>query len=233
MSDVAQSAGRTCAPAALGASAQARGAAIARRPLPSRWAWALVVGWAAAIVLGFAAVEAYDRSPGAAGAPASAWLDAGFGPLDGRARVLMFVHPRCPCSRASLAEFERLVAESSNALDAWIVLYRPRAQTDGWLDSDLWRQAEQIPGVRLREDPDGELARRFGVVTSGHTIAYDAGGRLAFSGGITRARSGADAHGHTTVRAALNGGGPPSACPVFGCPILPDEPARPAKRGPP
>ncbi|GAB5521348.1 MAG: hypothetical protein RhofKO_35990 [Rhodothermales bacterium] len=57
-----------------------------------------------------------------------------------------------------------------------------------WADSDLWRMAEAIPGVRITADPGGQASQQFGIMTSGHASLYGADGALQFSGGITPAR---------------------------------------------
>jgi len=45
--------------------------------------------------------------------------------------------------------------------------------------------------VTIVTDADGAEANRFGAETSGHTLLFDFGRRLLFSGGIT------DSRGHT------------------------------------
>ncbi len=102
--------------------------------------------------------------------------------------LVMFAHPQCPCTRASLAELERIISKSQGTVTPWIVFYKPSHTDDGWERTDLWRTAAAIPGAHVISDPDGAEARHFHVATSGQTLLYDAEGRLLFSGGITAAR---------------------------------------------
>jgi hypothetical protein len=44
------------------------------------------------------------------------------------------------------------------------------------------------PAQRARADAEGVEMHRFGALTSGQTLVYDAAGRLLFSGGITASR---------------------------------------------
>jgi hypothetical protein len=133
----------------------------------------------------------------------------------------MFAHPHCPCTRASLAELERLVARAGGAITPWIVFYKPSTADSDWEQTDLWRKAQAIPGAHVATDIDGQLAQRFGASTSGHTLVYDAGGHLAFSGGITSARGHeGDNAGRDAVIALLKAEpSETSENPVFGCPI--------------
>ena len=52
----------------------------------------------------------------------------------------------------------------------------------------MWASAAAIPGARVVADEDSTQAAAFGAFVSGQTLAYDARGRLAFSGGVTAAR---------------------------------------------
>jgi hypothetical protein len=58
---------------------------------------------------------------------------------------------------------------------------------ENWMHGNLWREAGAIHGVKLLMD-DGKEAERFGAVTSGHVLLYDAQGLRLFSGGITPSR---------------------------------------------
>ena len=64
-------------------------------------------------------------------------------------------------------------------------------------------------------------ARLFEARTSGHVVLYDAGGRLLFSGGITRARGHVgDNYGRQQVSSLLRNHTVRVADgPVFGCPL--------------
>lgn len=144
--------------------------------------------------------------------------------------LVMFVHPRCPCSRASLGELAVLLAQSPQRVNVHVVFLKP-AEVDGrWLASDLWRQAELISGVTLDTDEAGTEARRFQSQISGDTVLYAAGGKLLFHGGITAERGHAgDNAGRSTLLALLKnqtfGAGKIPSTPVFGCALF--QPATP------
>jgi hypothetical protein len=73
--------------------------------------------------------------------------------------------------------------------------------------------------VTVLRDDGGVEAARFGAHTSGAVLLYDAGGKLAFNGGITLARGHAgDSPGAERIAALVSGGVPAlAAAPVFGC----------------
>jgi len=88
----------------------------------------------------------------------------------------------------------------------------------------LIHEARLIPGVRVILDPDGKLARRFGVETSGHTLVYGADGKLLFAGGITSSRGHlGDNAGFAAVLEIITNRSIQSArttTPVFGCELF-------------
>jgi len=100
----------------------------------------------------------------------------------------MLAHPRCPCTRASIAELAVLMTRLGSEARAHVLFVRPRAVEAGWEKTSLWQSAAAIPGVTVHADPGGAEAALFRAATSGQVIVYDASGKLAFSGGITGAR---------------------------------------------
>lgn len=133
----------------------------------------------------------------------------------GRATLLCFVHPRCPCTRATLRELERVVSRSPGA--AVRVVFRD--DPDGDLPSAAtWSMAARVPGARRVRDPGGVEARRFGAATSGLVMLFDADGVLRFRGGVTPSRGHeGDGPGSAALEAALRGRPGASWARVFGC----------------
>jgi hypothetical protein len=131
----------------------------------------------------------------------------------------MFVHPHCPCSRASIGELAIIMAHAPEKLDAHVFFYSSVNETGGWVRTDLWHSASSIPGVHVLEDPEGAVAKRFGASTSGQTLLYNAGGQVVFNGGITAARGhSGDNNGRQAIVALLQGATPrQNATSVFGC----------------
>lgn len=188
--------------------------------------------WAAVAVAAFGCLLRYSFSEGPVGAVPRSWpspavaIDPAPATLH---RLVIFLHPRCPCSRATVRVLERIVARCGGALEVQAVLVRPYGTADGWEQTDLSETIAAIPGVRTTIDRGGELASRFGARTSGQVVLYDRAGKLVFSGGITPSRGHeGDSAGADALLAAVDGrlasGLPSISTPVYGC-TLGDMPA--------
>ena len=185
----------------------------------SIFAWAVVVG------TGLFALAKYEATPGPAaqGDTSVAVMPAKF-VSPGKMTLVMFVHPKCPCSEASLQELSELMTNYGNRLSATVVVFQPSRRTDEWSTSTLWREAAEIPGVMVRSDVDAILAKKCAAQTSGQTFLYDEKGRLVFEGGITGSRGHVgDNDGLEAVIGLASGrasaDAPRAFAPVFGCPI--------------
>jgi hypothetical protein len=193
---------------------------LLKRPV---WLIVLSIVWISGIASGFWMLTDYDVRPADNGTAPRQW------PATSRIRrseshptLLMFLHPRCPCSRASLAELERVLETTSDGISAHVLFIRPANVKDDWMDTALRRWAAQIPGVEISEDNQERESRLFGASISGQTLLYDAAGRLEYSGGITGSRGhfGANPSSDqvlsllqvTTSQAAMIN-------PVYGCPL--------------
>lgn len=147
-----------------------------------------------------------------------------------RATLVLIAHPHCPCTRATMAELEHVMARAAGRLHCVVVFSIPPGRPEAWGHSELWRTAARIPGVERIADRDGIEARRFGTITSGQALLYDREGRLVFSGGITpgRGHAGDNAGRDAIVAFALGERRP------MGVPALPALPASvPARRDAP
>jgi hypothetical protein len=185
----------------------------------------MLVLWIATVVGGLWSMESYKATPGRVGLTPLHYSDSTAGGFSaGRPRVLMFVHPKCPCSWASMSAFAEIVARNQGRVDVEIVFVKAPGAGADWEKTSLWNAATQIGGARVRID-DGTLARQFGAETSGHVVLYDENGHLLFSGGITRSRGHeGESVGRRTICAILAGGA--VGCqktPVFGCPLFASE----------
>jgi hypothetical protein len=187
----------------------------------------LVAIWLVAILAGTALLGRYKSQSGSSGAVPERWPVEAVVSLSRTVPTLvLFAHPQCPCSRASIGELVVVLSRAHGRVDAHVLFDRPSSEPDDWTDTDLWRSAAAIPGVDVGVDTDGVEARRFGAQTSGWVVLYDPGGRLMFAGGITSARGHAgDSEGRRAVLALLGGEAPQrTRAPVFGCSI--DAPER-------
>ena len=176
--------------------------------------------WLLVVLAGTLLMAQYSQKAGVAGNAPAQWPETSRMRRDsGRPKLVIFLHPRCPCSRATLGELEQLIAHCQGLLSAQVCFIQPEGMAEDWVKTDLWPAAEAIPGVQVSVDHEGEEARRFQAATSGQTLLYDAGGRLIFQGGITVARGHAgDNSGRDAIECLLKQNPPLSAsAPVFGC----------------
>jgi hypothetical protein len=178
-----------------------------------------VLVWLASIGFGSALLWEHDLRPGAVAAAPARWpAGSSIARTPGRATLLLLLHPRCPCGRASVAELERLMARHAGELDAYLLLAAPDGAED-WLRTDVAAAAARIPGAVVLTDPSGREAARFGAITSGQVLVYAADGGLVFSGGITPARGhvGQSLGGEALETWLSTGAVPDPSAPVFGC----------------
>jgi hypothetical protein len=168
-------------------------------------------------------MAAYANRPGAAAHAPARWPAAARMTLDGtRPTLVMLAHPKCDCTRASLAELAELMARAPHRARAYVVFMKPTGVEDSWERTDLWNAAARIPDVSVLVDDDGREAARFGAETSGQALLYDATGRLIFAGGTTVARGhDGDNAGFAAILALVTDGRAVQATsPVFGCPLF-------------
>lgn len=149
----------------------------------------IVIVWAVAIVSGLVWISQYESTPSVAGVPPKSWpADACLSPSDVRPTLLMFAHPKCPCTRASLTELSKLLTRCGRMVETYVLLVSPLGVDDAWTETDLGERAKGIPGVTVVVDVDAALADAFQVKTSGETLLYDGDRKLRFHGGITSSR---------------------------------------------
>lgn len=146
-------------------------------------------------------IEVNDRDPSAA--------------RETRPKVLMFVHPACPCTRSSLEQLVTVLREHPATADV-IFVGQPRDVHEHIAGSLL-----QSGRIRFISDETGELAHRYSIATSGQCIVYDRDGKLTFSGGITAGK------GHigpsealVAFCNALDGTCNDQPYAVYGCPLF-------------
>ncbi|HMG19670.1 MAG TPA: hypothetical protein VK607_00080 [Kofleriaceae bacterium] len=186
-------------------------------PLSRRFLIAgLISLWVALAVVGSLLLQRYEATPGRTAAAPARWPMASrlAAPRD-RPVLVVFAHPECSCSRATLAELAEIASEAGAACDITVVVDDDVPDPSS---SELVVRARAIPGVRIVIDRDHAEAARFGALTSGFTVLYRGDGRLAFAGGITdgRGQAGRSA-GRAQITALLRGRHAAPATPVFGC----------------
>jgi hypothetical protein len=191
----------------------------------------LAVTWVAALGYGMRVLLKYETTPGATGPLASSWPAGSLLPRQHEKPTLVMVaHPRCPCTRASIAELAQIMAHASERTKAYVLFVKLPGAGPDWDDTDLRRSAAAIPGVKVMSDEDGAEAARLGAQTSGHTVVFGRDGTVLFSGGITASRGHAGGNaGENAVLSVLKQQMPErQRTPVFGCSLA--EPNRAEER---
>jgi hypothetical protein len=196
------------------------------KPLTLQRHRALIIAvllWIPTVAYGLRILLEYSNSPGSLAAPPVEWpTNTGIRPRKDLATLLVFAHPRCPCSRSTIGELALIMARCRGKVDAFVIFYVPRSESDSWAGTDLWSDAANIPGVRAIHDPGGLETRRFHASTSGQALLYNSGARLVFNGGITAARGhfGANDGVDAVISILEEGTARRNTAPVFGCSLL-------------
>lgn len=191
-----------------------------------RTTWLLVAGWLAVVAAGMGVMAAYSARPGRAAAAPPRWPEGTRLPLAADAPTLvMIVHPRCSCSRASIGELSWLMTRLAGRVRAHVLFVRPEGTEVSWEQTDLWRSAEIISGVHLHQDLGGAEASRFGAFTSGQVFLYGRDGDLRFAGGITPSRShfGPSVGRERIVSLVTSETADRDRSDVFGCPLTANQ----------
>ena len=179
--------------------------------------------WGLGVVGSIGSLDRYANAPGDPGEAPGRWPSAtSITRRPGRPALVMFIHPRCPCTRASLEELARLLANCRRMADVHGIFVVPEGYSATWARSDLWRLASTIPDVQVMLDWQGCEARRFGAATSGLVQLYDSVGSLVFSGGVTGARNheGNNAGAGAVYAWLRRGSADRRDAFVFGCPLF-------------
>jgi hypothetical protein len=184
-----------------------------------------VIAWIGVVSAGQFWMLGYQSDPGQAAKGADWPADSKIRPRAGHFTLVLFAHPRCPCTRASLEGLSWVLTRSRGKVNAYAVFVRPKGAPADWERTPLWGIAESIPGSRPVSDIGGVEASRFRVLTSGQTLLFGPHGGLVFSGGITSGRGHAgDNPGRRALMECLAERMPVRReFPVFGCPLFGDN----------
>jgi len=187
----------------------AQGDRSARRFLG--WKFGLAISLAAlsaaASLTGMLILTASDNTPGAVSAVPRTW--PGGSRIErsrSRRELIVFVHPFCGCTEATISELAKLPPLNPAYPDAPAItfaVFRPGRES-GWKWTALARSTAALPGAKLRWDDGGVEARRFGAVVSGFVLLYSSENVLMFHGGVTGSRGHeGDNYGLDALRDAL------------------------------
>src|SRR5689334_10371940 len=94
---------------------------------------AAVALWIPAVAFGVNVLWKYSTTPGHPAAPPPNWpARAAIRRSEGQATLLMFAHPQCQCTSASLDELAIIMAHAGARLDAQVFFYLPDHEANTW-----------------------------------------------------------------------------------------------------
>lgn len=178
------------------------------------------LGWLFTLTAGVCLVFKYDSIPGLTATSGSSWpANSTIAHSTTNNTLVMLLHPKCPCSRASLQQVATLTT-NDNSLECIFLVYAPTKFPKGWEKTDIWNLAAEVPGAQLVSDIDGAEARKFGGITSGQTYIFDRKGNLKYAGGLTEGRGHVgECRNLDLAVKALKSGTTSASGAVYGCPI--------------
>ncbi len=182
----------------------------------------MLLTWLMCVLGGMFVLWRYEATPGPVHTADVDWPAASsIVPNHELPTLVIFAHPRCPCTKATIAELEALMTHNQGRVDVRVYFFQPTDRPRDWSQTDLYDAAAAIPGVKVAMDPDNVEANRFGAKTSGYSMLFDRRGKLLFAGGITAARGHqGDNDGIAAIGTLLSGGQSETQdTPVFGCPL--------------
>ena len=180
--------------------------------------------WVALIALGLAVVLRYSFYSEPVTKVPERWpLGTQIQTQQSRPKLLVFLHPYCPCSLATLHELESLLARmAKNKPDTRIIFFKPGQDSVSWQRGKLWQEAKKLTSATIVLDNDGSQSLLFHAHFSGQILLYSAEGNLLYNGGLTISRGhegknpGADYLYSLLIHKAFN----LRTTPVFGCPLF-------------
>jgi hypothetical protein len=169
---------------------------------------------------GFHALMLYAGNPGTIADAITPWPEASKLNRPKHSHLVMFIHPGCACSKASVSELKRLMAQAPDLTVQVVVMRSPKLEKL-FNENPLIEAAKKIPRTEVLYDRDGVEAKLFDAQTSGLTLLYDSNSRLAFSGGLTMARGHeGNSEGKEAILSFLKGESSKTTSLVFGCDIF-------------
>src|SRR4051812_44154376 len=96
------------------------------RPRPWFLLSLLAALWAAGVSAGFFLLDRYAAAPGEGGQPPPSWPRGSRIPLaTDRPTLVLFAHPKCPCTRATIGELAAVMTHARDRLSARVLFYKP------------------------------------------------------------------------------------------------------------
>jgi hypothetical protein len=181
----------------------------------------ILCAWSTLALFGFSIIWMYSAAPGAASSAPTTWPAESTLETQNGHTLVLFAHPQCPCTHATIAELARLMAHCQGGLTTHVLFIAPEDAPVTWAKSELVEKANQIPGVTTHQDNARRETALFGAHTSGTCLLYDPTGQLVFDGGLTAARGheGDNAGSESIINWVSGNTGYPNT-PVYGCPLF-------------
>lgn len=157
---------------------------------PKRFSLNMVISliWAVAVVLCYTSFLHYEGKPAITLAHPQNWpAESSIERAAGEKNLVVFIHPKCPCTSATLTELKILMTRCPD-LRATAVFLKPDGVEANWEKTAYWQRADEIRNVSVISDNGNVETNRFNATTSGETLVYDEVGELVFAGGITGSR---------------------------------------------
>ncbi|CAN5593119.1 hypothetical protein BH10PLA2_BH10PLA2_16280 [soil metagenome] len=179
--------------------------------------------WLIAIASGFAVLHRYESTPAPGGMPAANWPSETPLVLEmGKLTLVLAVHPRCPCTEATVMEVKNLLEAGAGRGTLNVLVFKPVIAADSWASSRTVQALAALVDAKIWTDEEGELAAHFGAETSGTLLVFNPQGELLFAGGVTPVRGQVGPNGGISAVAAFLGGRVASTntSPVFGCSLV-------------
>jgi hypothetical protein len=190
--------------------------------------------WLSSIVVGFWILLEHNTDPGRVSSaidelnttlvrsyvePIPAEYLADFVPEAGTVHVIMALHPKCPCTRTTLAELEHVLALQKERAKCTFLVTLPSNESMSWIDTDTVTFAKKLPTAEIVIDVDSERANQLDLLNSGALLLLHSNGTVSFRGGITSGRTcSVENPGSRAVSDLLRGDVvDPITTPVFGC----------------
>jgi len=141
-------------------------------------------------------------------------------------QLYVFLHPYCPCSKATLHELEELLNKikksTYSTVKTKIIFFKSGQDTKNWEKGTLWKNVHQLNNVEVIIDSNGGLSKHYQAKTSGETMLFDKKGHRLFDGGITisRGHEGDNPGKEYIYRLVTQEKTNRIDSPVFGCPLF-------------
>jgi hypothetical protein len=148
-------------------------------------------------------------------------------PAEADTRIIVFAHPYCPCTRATLDQLDQSLTRFPHNTFVRVVFTTAGLHGRDIAESGLVAFARRMPRVDVYLDETAEETLRFQARVSGEVLAFDRSGNCQFHGGLTSGRGhrGESTGQRQLERVAVGDSTAPFIGPVYCC-VLPSGTVR-------